>query len=48
MPGSASCQDDDLGRDYITGLKAGHGDKGTTMIVGEACCGFGSKRSIRK
>ena len=29
-------QNDDLGRDYITGLKAGLGDKAATMIVGEA------------
>jgi ABC-type branched-subunit amino acid transport system substrate-binding protein len=28
-------QNDDLGRDYITGLKAGLGDKAATMIVGE-------------
>ncbi|MDQ8726181.1 ABC transporter substrate-binding protein [Bradyrhizobium sp. LHD-71] len=29
-------QNDDLGRDYITGLKAGLGDKAKTMIVAEA------------
>jgi branched-chain amino acid transport system substrate-binding protein len=29
-------QNDDLGRDYITGLKAGLGDKAKTMIVSEA------------
>jgi branched-chain amino acid transport system substrate-binding protein len=29
-------QNDDLGRDYITGLKAGLGDKATRMIVSEA------------
>src|SRR5437660_2858278 len=29
-------QNDDLGRDYITGLKAGLGDKASSMIVGEA------------
>jgi branched-chain amino acid transport system substrate-binding protein len=29
-------QNDDLGRDYVTGLKAGLGDKAATMIVGEA------------
>jgi ABC-type branched-subunit amino acid transport system substrate-binding protein len=29
-------QNDDLGRDYITGLKAGLGDKAASMIVGEA------------
>jgi branched-chain amino acid transport system substrate-binding protein len=29
-------QNDDLGRDYIYGLKAGLGDKAITMIVGEA------------
>jgi ABC-type branched-subunit amino acid transport system substrate-binding protein len=28
-------QNDDLGRDYVTGLKAGLGDKAATMIVGE-------------
>src|ERR1700716_1344491 len=28
-------QNDDLGRDYITGLKSGLGDKAATMIVGE-------------
>ncbi|SIO11736.1 amino acid/amide ABC transporter substrate-binding protein, HAAT family [Bradyrhizobium erythrophlei] len=28
-------QNDDLGRDYITGLKAGLGDKAVAMIVGE-------------
>jgi ABC-type branched-subunit amino acid transport system substrate-binding protein len=28
-------QNDDLGRDYMTGLKAGLGDKAATMIVGE-------------
>ena len=28
-------QNDDLGRDYITGLKAGLGDKAAAMIVGE-------------
>jgi len=28
-------QNDDLGRDYITGLKAGLGDKAASMIVGE-------------
>ena len=28
-------QNDDLGRDYITGLKAGLGDKAATMIVAE-------------
>src|SRR5438045_3788176 len=28
-------QNDDLGRDYITGLKAGLGDKASTMIVAE-------------
>jgi branched-chain amino acid transport system substrate-binding protein len=28
-------QNDDLGRDYITGLKAGLGDKAAKMIVGE-------------
>ncbi|MEA2920547.1 MAG: branched-chain amino acid transport system substrate-binding protein [Bradyrhizobium sp.] len=29
-------QNDDLGRDYIAGLKSGLGDKAATMIVGEA------------
>jgi len=29
-------QNDDLGRDYITGLKAGLGDKAASMIVAEA------------
>jgi branched-chain amino acid transport system substrate-binding protein len=29
-------QNDDLGRDYVTGLKAGLGAKAATMIVGEA------------
>jgi branched-chain amino acid transport system substrate-binding protein len=29
-------QNDDLGRDYIAGLKTGLGDKAVTMIVGEA------------
>lgn len=29
-------QNDDLGRDYITGLKAGLGDKASSMIVAEA------------
>jgi branched-chain amino acid transport system substrate-binding protein len=29
-------QNDDLGRDYVTGLKAGLGDKAATMIVAEA------------
>jgi ABC-type branched-subunit amino acid transport system substrate-binding protein len=29
-------QNDDLGRDYVTGLKAGLGDKAATMIVSEA------------
>lgn len=29
-------QNDDLGRDYVTGLKDGLGDKAKTMIVGEA------------
>jgi ABC-type branched-subunit amino acid transport system substrate-binding protein len=29
-------QNDDLGRDYVTGLKAGLGAKAKTMIVGEA------------
>jgi branched-chain amino acid transport system substrate-binding protein len=29
-------QNDDLGRDYVTGLKAGLGDKASTMIVAEA------------
>jgi len=29
-------QNDDLGRDYVTGLKAGLGDKAKTMIVAEA------------
>jgi branched-chain amino acid transport system substrate-binding protein len=29
-------QNDDLGRDYIAGLKTGLGDKAATMIVGEA------------
>jgi ABC-type branched-subunit amino acid transport system substrate-binding protein len=29
-------QNDDLGRDYITGLKTGLGEKAATMIVGEA------------
>ncbi len=29
-------QNDDLGRDYIIGLKSGLGDKAATMIVGEA------------
>src|SRR4051794_20029213 len=29
-------QNDDLGRDYITGLKSGLGDKAATMIIGEA------------
>ncbi len=29
-------QNDDLGRDYLTGIKAGLGDKAATMIVGEA------------
>ena len=29
-------QNDDLGRDYVTGLKAGLGDKAAAMIVGEA------------
>jgi branched-chain amino acid transport system substrate-binding protein len=28
-------QNDDLGRDYVTGLKTGLGEKATTMIVGE-------------
>jgi branched-chain amino acid transport system substrate-binding protein len=28
-------QNDDLGRDYVTGLKSGLGDKAATMIVGE-------------
>jgi ABC-type branched-subunit amino acid transport system substrate-binding protein len=28
-------QNDDLGRDYVTGLKAGLGDKASTMIVAE-------------
>src|SRR5882757_826532 len=28
-------QNDDLGRDYLTGIKAGLGDKAATMIVGE-------------
>ena len=28
-------QNDDFGRDYVTGLKAGLGDKAATMIVGE-------------
>jgi len=28
-------QNDDLGRDYLTGIKAGLGDKATTMVVGE-------------
>jgi ABC-type branched-subunit amino acid transport system substrate-binding protein len=28
-------QNDDLGRDYLTGMKAGLGDKAATMIVGE-------------
>src|SRR4030081_1742812 len=28
-------QNDDLGRDYITGLKSGLGDKAATMIIGE-------------
>jgi ABC-type branched-subunit amino acid transport system substrate-binding protein len=28
-------QNDDLGRDYITGLKSGLGDKGASMIIGE-------------
>jgi branched-chain amino acid transport system substrate-binding protein len=28
-------QNDDLGRDYVTGLKAGLGEKAATMIVGE-------------
>src|SRR5260370_27724435 len=28
-------QNDDLGRDYLTGLKAGLGDKAATMIVAE-------------
>lgn len=28
-------QNDDLGRDYVTGLKEGLGDKAKTMIVGE-------------
>jgi ABC-type branched-subunit amino acid transport system substrate-binding protein len=29
-------QNDDLGRDYIAGLKSGLGDKAATMIIGEA------------
>lgn len=29
-------QNDDLGKDYLNGLKAGLGDKASTMIVGEA------------
>ena len=29
-------QNDDLGRDYLTGLKAGLGDKAAKMIVAEA------------
>jgi ABC-type branched-subunit amino acid transport system substrate-binding protein len=29
-------QNDDLGRDYVTGMKAGLGDKAATMIVAEA------------
>src|SRR6201994_52691 len=29
-------QNDDLGRDYVTGLKAGLGDKAASMIVAEA------------
>ena len=29
-------QNDDLGRDYLTGIKAGLGDKAATMIVAEA------------
>ncbi len=29
-------QNDDLGRDYLTGIKAGLGDKAAAMIVGEA------------
>src|ERR1700704_4527380 len=29
-------QNDDLGKDYVNGLKAGLGDKAATMIVGEA------------
>src|SRR6202042_2525467 len=28
-------QNDDLGRDYLTGIKAGLGDKAATMVVGE-------------
>jgi ABC-type branched-subunit amino acid transport system substrate-binding protein len=28
-------QNDDLGRDYVTGLKSGLGDKAATMIIGE-------------
>jgi hypothetical protein len=28
-------QNDDLGRDYVTGLKAGLGDKAATMIIGD-------------
>jgi branched-chain amino acid transport system substrate-binding protein len=28
-------QNDDLGRDYLTGMKAGLGDKAATMVVGE-------------
>jgi ABC-type branched-subunit amino acid transport system substrate-binding protein len=35
MPKSASSKNDDLGRDYIAGLKSGLGDKAATMIVGE-------------
>jgi branched-chain amino acid transport system substrate-binding protein len=29
-------QNDDLGRDYVTGMKAGLGDKAATMVVAEA------------
>lgn len=36
-PGSASStRNDDLGRDYVTGLKSGLGSKATTMIVAKA------------
>src|ERR1700732_3821212 len=34
-PRSASSTNDDLGRDYITGLKSGLGDKAASLIIGE-------------
>src|SRR5258708_13368837 len=29
-------QNDDVGKDYLNGIKAGRGDKGATMVGGEA------------